>query len=462
MARPRTRARGPLVRDLWRGGAARPSAPLRRAGARWTAGSRFTPSAWAMASARWSACLFRDITARREAERRCARPKPRRSWPWPSPGSAPSGRTPKPGWSIWMRACASCAAAARPKSCHWPRPCSACTPMTGPGCCRPWKPPSPRPTSGGGGFEVDYRILWPDGSEHWHAANGQVEFEGEGRRRHQASVLGTALDITVRKQAEAILREADPRKDEFLATLAHELRNPLATIRNGARSSSAPMPRPRWTRRASRPCSSRQVEHMVRLVDDLMEVSRITRGVIELKLSARLRRRAAQCRGSRPPRRHPGRATCWTLQPADGPLPVLGDAVRLAQILGNLLAQRGALHRSGRPHRRARAARCRRHPRRRARHRHRHPARASGAALRAVRPVRQERAALVGRARHRARHRARKLAQMHGGDVQRRQPRPGLGSTFTVTLPASDAPPRPTTRKAGPAPAQPGARAGGG
>src|SRR5262249_30821181 len=91
-----------------------------------------------------------------------------------------------------------------------------------------------------------------------------------------------ARDITERKQAEASLRTADRRKNEFLATLAHELRNPLATIRKsvevlrltGELSSDA---------EEMREILERQVKQLVRLVDDLLEVSRITRGHVELR-----------------------------------------------------------------------------------------------------------------------------------------------------------------------------------
>jgi len=89
-------------------------------------------------------------------------------------------------------------------------------------------------------------------------------------------------DITVRKQAEEALLDADRRKDEFLATLAHELRNPLAPISNAVQL----MRRPDGRRQSDRVVEmvGRQVRQIVRLVDDLMEVSRITRGKIDLRL----------------------------------------------------------------------------------------------------------------------------------------------------------------------------------
>ncbi len=88
------------------------------------------------------------------------------------------------------------------------------------------------------------------------------------------------------KHAEEALKEADRRKDEFLATLAHELRNPLAPIRNAVelmRQADGDPPRD-----GSRPAliMERQLGHMVRLIDDLLEVSRITRGKLQLRSRA--------------------------------------------------------------------------------------------------------------------------------------------------------------------------------
>ena len=131
------------------------------------------------------------------------------------------------------------------------------------------------------------------------------------------------------------LRDADRRKDEFLATLAHELRNPLAPIRNslhllrvaGARASAERV----------HEMLERQVNHMVRLVDDLMEVSRISRGKIDLRrepldLAAVLRTAVETSK----PLIERGRHELRLMLP-DEPLPVDGDAVRLAQVFANLL-----------------------------------------------------------------------------------------------------------------------------
>ena len=149
--------------------------------------------------------------------------------------------------------------------------------------------------------------------------------------------FGTNTDVSDIKRMEAALREADRRKDEFLATLAHELRNPLAPI-----VSSLQILKIRGVDQATlqraRDTIERQVNHLVRLVDDLLEVSRVVQGKIELRrapveLGAIV---AAAVETAQPlidAREH---HLTVTLQPE--PLVVHGDTVRLVQVLGNLLA----------------------------------------------------------------------------------------------------------------------------
>lgn len=155
-------------------------------------------------------------------------------------------------------------------------------------------------------------------------------------RENIVGASSVARDITHRKQAEAALHEADRRKDEFLATLAHELRNPLAPIRNSLHIL-------RMTAHndatAERVCEmmERQVNHMVRLVDDLMEVSRITRGLIELRkeetdLGAIL---SSAVETSKPLITAADHQLAITI-PQEY-IPLHGDAVRLSQIFANLL-----------------------------------------------------------------------------------------------------------------------------
>jgi signal transduction histidine kinase len=137
------------------------------------------------------------------------------------------------------------------------------------------------------------------------------------------------------RQAEA-LRDADRRKDEFLAMLAHELRNPLAPIRNGLeilRMADGDLP----VARRTHGMMARQVDHLSRLVDDLLDVSRITRGKVELRpepvdLGALLARAAEAARPLVDARRH----RLIVTQPGR-PVVVSADPTRLAQVVGNLL-----------------------------------------------------------------------------------------------------------------------------
>ncbi|MEZ5486956.1 MAG: PAS domain-containing protein [Steroidobacteraceae bacterium] len=129
-------------------------------------------------------------------------------------------------------------------------------------------------------FDLELRIRRADdGSERWLALYGRFLHDGGEGAAHQS--IGVVFDITARKQAELALEQSHRRKDEFLATLAHELRNPLAPIRYSAR-----LLRPEATASVIaqvRDTIERQSTQMARLLDDLLDVSRITRNVIELR-----------------------------------------------------------------------------------------------------------------------------------------------------------------------------------
>jgi PAS domain S-box-containing protein len=155
----------------------------------------------------------------------------------------------------------------------------------------------------------------------------------------QRQILGVVLvfrDATISRAAERALREADRRKDEFLAVLAHELRNPLAPIRQAAqiaRSGTATPAQLNW----STEVVERQVGHMARLLDDLLDVSRITRGTLEIRRSrvtvAQIVDAAAEM--ARPlldMRRH-----TFTIHLPAETLWIDADPLRLAQVVGNLL-----------------------------------------------------------------------------------------------------------------------------
>lgn len=145
-------------------------------------------------------------------------------------------------------------------------------------------------------------------------------------------------DITQKRRAEEALKEADRRKDEFLATLAHELRNPLAPIRNATHVLQLDTERESASRSmALLSIIDRQSEHLVRLVDDLLEVSRITRGKIELRrqrvdLNAILRHAVET---AEPMIAAAGHRLDLRLPPRGALLD--GDPVRLAQVFTNLL-----------------------------------------------------------------------------------------------------------------------------
>ena len=144
-------------------------------------------------------------------------------------------------------------------------------------------------------------------------------------------------EITERARVELALKEADRHKDEFLAMLAHELRNPLAPIYNAVqlmRRKSIDDPQLVW----SRDVIERQTMHLSRLVDDLLDVSRITRGKINLTKEplevTNLISRAVETT-------HPlivERAHDLVIDVPDEPLRVLGDPTRLTQALGNVLS----------------------------------------------------------------------------------------------------------------------------
>ena len=143
-------------------------------------------------------------------------------------------------------------------------------------------------------------------------------------------------DVTKRKLAEDALKEADRRKDEFLATLAHELRNPLAPIRNGLQVMKLAKNNAEAIEH-SRAMMERQLAQMIRLIDDLLDVSRISRGKVELKRErvdlAKVVQQAVE--NSRPLIEQGGHELVVDVSP--DPIYVDADVTRLAQVYANLL-----------------------------------------------------------------------------------------------------------------------------
>ncbi|HSW16416.1 MAG TPA: ATP-binding protein, partial [Ramlibacter sp.] len=155
----------------------------------------------------------------------------------------------------------------------------------------------------------------------------------------QDNVVGGVMvqtDISDRVRAEAALREADRNKDEFLATLGHELRNPLAPIRTAVEILKRRQPADAVLVRAQQ-VIERQAEHMTRLVDDLLDVSRITRGLIRIRREpVTLQQAAAVAVEAALPGILAAGQRLEQEMPRE-PLVVVGDATRLSQMALNLL-----------------------------------------------------------------------------------------------------------------------------
>ncbi len=130
----------------------------------------------------------------------------------------------------------------------------------------------------GGEFHVEFRVLRPEGGERWLKDQGKAFADEDGRT---AFITGACVDITARKRDEEALRDADRRKDEFLALLAHELRNPLAPVRNGLQVMRL-APHDADAVAKARAMMDRQLGHMVRLIDDLLDVSRLSQNKLHL------------------------------------------------------------------------------------------------------------------------------------------------------------------------------------
>ncbi|HEU0199875.1 MAG TPA: PAS domain S-box protein [Burkholderiaceae bacterium] len=248
-----------------------------------------------------------------------------------------------------------------------------------------------------------------------------------------------ARDISERKRAEAELREADRRKDQFLAMLAHELRNPLAPIRNAAqilKVKGLPDPDLAW----SREVIERQLQHMTRLLDDLLDVSRVSRDRLELRRErvdlAQVLQSALET--SRPLIDAEGHELSVRLP--DEPVYLDGDPVRLAQVFSNLL-NNAARYMDARGRIRVVAERTGAH--------------VSVSVQDAGLGIAPEVLPHIFEMFHQGQTAgasakggmgiglslARRLVELHGGSLEGRSAGPGQGSEFIVRLPVADAAP---------------------
>jgi PAS domain S-box-containing protein len=183
-------------------------------------------------------------------------------------------------------------------------------------------------------YSQEYRIIRADtGAVRWLRVLGRFLYDESGVPVRK---VGVFFDDTDRKAAEIALREADQRKDIFLATLAHELRNPLAPIRNAAQMLNSPTLGPEQLQWA-RSVVQRQVKHMALLLDDLLDVARITQGKLDLKkqritLNSVVDSAVEAARPLLDSKRHH-----FTVTLPLEPVALDADPLRLSQVIGNLL-----------------------------------------------------------------------------------------------------------------------------
>ena len=183
-------------------------------------------------------------------------------------------------------------------------------------------------------YEIEYRLRYRDGGYRWVLGRALPVRDADGRIGRW---MGTCTDIHQHKLTEDALREADQRKDEFLAMLGHELRNPLAPIRSAAALLPLAKDDPARIEHIGR-VIARQSTHMTGLIDDLLDVSRVTRGLIALEqedVAARLLVDEAveQARPLIEARTH-----TLSIDDEAGGACVHGDRKRLVQVLANLLS----------------------------------------------------------------------------------------------------------------------------
>jgi PAS domain S-box-containing protein len=195
-----------------------------------------------------------------------------------------------------------------------------------------WRALSTLPNDGQ--YDQEYRLAPRDGGMRWVRDRAFLVRDDQQQPYRIARI---SSDISERKNMEGLLRAADENKNDFLATLAHELRNPLSPIRNAVALMNNAPPEQVEVHRSARDVILRQVGHLTHLVDDLLDVARISEGKLTLRLQdvelhAVVEPALETVRVLMEQRGH-------TLTVATPPQQVWlhGDPVRLAQIIGNLL-----------------------------------------------------------------------------------------------------------------------------
>ncbi len=188
-----------------------------------------------------------------------------------------------------------------------------------------------RSVESGTDYEAEFRSATADGSTHWILGKGMVLRDERGR---PLRMLGICMDITNRKSAEEALRESDRRKDEFLAMISHELRNPLFAIAN-ATSVLDSLATPDPISAKARGMIRRQTDQLTRIVNDLLDIARLNAGKMVLQqtrldLGMVVEKRVAELASNHLLDRH-------VYEVHASPALVHGDGARLEQIVTNLV-----------------------------------------------------------------------------------------------------------------------------
>ncbi len=196
-------------------------------------------------------------------------------------------------------------------------------------------------TATGGNYEVEYRVVRPGGEQVWVSSKGKAQYRADGAI---SGIFGVVQDISERKRLESDLRlraeelaDADRKKDEFIAMLAHELRSPLAPLRTGLQLLKLGAADASALEKA-RGMMDRQLSHMVRLIDDLLDVSRISSSRLHLQKArvslSDIVNHALEAVG--PAIQAAGHQLEVSMP--EGPVVFEADLTRLAQVFGNLLS----------------------------------------------------------------------------------------------------------------------------
>ena len=180
--------------------------------------------------------------------------------------------------------------------------------------------------------QIEEEIRLADGTPAWWWSHKAPLFEG-GK---VVGIIGASVDITDRKRMVQALEQGDRRKDEFLAMLAHELRNPLAPIGTAAQLLRM-APGDATTVAKAADIIGRQVEHMTQMVDDLLDVSRVTRGLVQIERTPLDLREVVAAAVEQAEPFLLSRGHRLRVDAASPGAVVLGDRHRLVQVICNLL-----------------------------------------------------------------------------------------------------------------------------